>query len=89
MALKRCIGCGSLTHASRCPACQIVHPRGRPYDRLRVMILQRDNWTCHLCGQAGASVVDHVTPLAQGGHPTDPANLAAACASCNARKGDR
>jgi 5-methylcytosine-specific restriction endonuclease McrA len=88
MALKPCVGCGRPVRASRCNACKIVHPRGRPYERLRHTILQRDDWTCAYCG-AAANVIDHITPLAAGGHPTDPRNLTAACAGCNARKGDR
>jgi 5-methylcytosine-specific restriction endonuclease McrA len=89
MALKPCIGCGRPVRASRCSSCAIVHPRGRPYERLRQTMLHRDGGICHLCGQPGATVVDHITPLAAGGHPTDPRNLAAAHADCNAHKGDR
>jgi len=51
------------------------------------MILQRDGWTCAYCG-GPANVVDHITPLVAGGHPTDPANLTAACSACNRRKSD-
>ncbi|MEJ7787446.1 MAG: HNH endonuclease signature motif containing protein, partial [Solirubrobacteraceae bacterium] len=76
MALKPCIGCGRPTPGSRCRACAIVHPRGRPYDRLRHRVLARDGWRCAYCG-GPANVVDHITPLAAGGHPTDPANLTA------------
>jgi 5-methylcytosine-specific restriction endonuclease McrA len=89
MAVKRCLGCGAPTRTSRCAACSRWHPRGRAYDRLRAQILDRDGAVCHLCGRPGASVVDHVVPLAQGGHPTDPANLRAAHNGCNLRKGAR
>ena len=33
--------------------------------------------------------VDHIVPRSRGGALRDPANLAASCAGCNARKGDR
>lgn len=62
---------------------------GRPWRRLRIQILDRDRRICHLCGHPGADTVDHLVPLAAGGHPTDPANLAAAHLTCNSRKGAR
>lgn len=33
----------------------------------RQRVLERDNWTCHICGKAGADTVDHITPVSQGG----------------------
>jgi 5-methylcytosine-specific restriction endonuclease McrA len=61
-------------------------------------VLQRDGYRCRvpvpggdpsnggqLCG-AYATHVDHVLPRAQGGSD-HPANLRAACASCNLRRG--
>ena len=61
-------------------------PAGRPWLRLRRQILERDGFVCRLCGLPGATSVDHRTPLCEGGHPTDPANLQAAHLSCNVRK---
>jgi 5-methylcytosine-specific restriction endonuclease McrA len=59
-------------------------------------IFERDGWSCWLCGrgldpdapinQPAAPTVDHVVPLAAGG-PDTPANLRAACRSCNSRRG--
>lgn len=43
---------------------------------------------CAYCGAMGEMTVDHVVPLTRGGG-NDPENLAHACASCNASKGDR
>ena len=43
---------------------------------LRERILERDNWTCYLCGRPGADTVDHIISVARGG-TDDPANLAA------------
>lgn len=56
--------------------------------RLRFEILRRDGHTCRYCGQKAPNValtVDHVVPEALGGK-TEPANLVAACSSCNAGK---
>ena len=46
---------------------------------VRLSILERDGWRCTKCGRAGSLEVHHVTPLENGGHPTDPANLVTLC----------
>src|SRR5262245_29086858 len=52
--------------------------------KLRLVILNRDQHTCHWCGNH-ANTVDHVWPRIDGG--TDhPANLVAACMGCNSRR---
>lgn len=56
--------------------------------RTRFEVLRRDNHTCRYCGQSAPDVkltVDHVLPVALGGHD-DPTNLVAACKDCNAGK---
>ena len=58
--------------------------RGR-WLQLRLQILVRDRWRCYWCKRP-ANTVDHVQALAEGG-THDPANLVAACRSCNARRG--
>lgn len=85
MALKRCLGCGTLIDAgSRCRSCDPQRSRGRPWARLREHILARDSHTCQECGRP-ADAVDHIMPLSQGG--TDaPANLQALCTACNTDK---
>ena len=55
--------------------------------RLRRGILSAAGHVCEICGEAKATVVDHVVPLAHGGAAFDPDNLRAACRSCNARGG--
>lgn len=60
-------------------------------------ILERDDWTCYLCGvrtDPGLSAydptsptVDHVVPLSKGGQHTRE-NLRCACLRCNSTKGD-
>ena len=52
--------------------------------KLRRVILERDDWTCYLCGHP-ANTVDHVIPHAAGG-TDDPTNLAACCAPCQKAK---
>lgn len=59
---------------------------GADWQRIRRVILERDEHRCHWCG-ADAGEVDHVKPLVMGGARLDPANLVAACKRCNARRG--
>lgn len=56
--------------------------------RVRLVVLDRDDWTCRYCRRP-ARTVDHVVPVVQGGAKLDPANLVAACGSCNFSKGAR
>ncbi|WP_227979968.1 HNH endonuclease [Nocardia spumae] len=44
--------------------------------RLREQILERDNYTCYLCGRPGADTVDHIVSVARGGSDI-PSNLGA------------
>ncbi|MFC7151067.1 HNH endonuclease [Cohnella cellulosilytica] len=53
----------------------------------RRLILTRDNYTCHFCGQYG-DTIDHLLPRAKGGHTT-PVNCVCACNECNQSKADR
>lgn len=52
-------------------------------------ILERDDYTCYLCGFpiAATASIDHVVPYAKGGR-TDDDNLKATHAACNRRKGN-
>lgn len=56
-------------------------------------VLERDGWTCHLCGEdtdLSTVSVDHLVPIAVPGSPGHVlANLAIAHRSCNSRKRDR
>lgn len=63
----------------------------------RIAIYQRDDWTCHICGDPvdrdavvpdlAAPVLDHVVPLARGGSHHE-ANLRTAHFYCNSVKRD-
>ena len=55
---------------------------------LRLRVLARDGRICYVCG-GEATQVDHITPRVKGGDMWDMDNLAAICARCNQRKGDR
>jgi len=81
MALRPCTVCGRATKGSRCPAHRPRNGSTRSWRQLRAGVLFRDTYTCVLCG-AGASEVDHITPLAYGGSD-EPSNLRALCAACH------
>lgn len=55
--------------------------------KIRARILERDGYTCQLCGQE-ALTVDHIVPRRLGGQDNDD-NLQALCSRCNTRKGGR
>jgi 5-methylcytosine-specific restriction endonuclease McrA len=57
------------------------------YTRVRKLVLERDYFTCHYCGQE-ANTVDHVIPISKGG-TDEAANMVAACVRCNSGKRDR
>ena len=59
---------------------------GAHWRKVRPLILYRDGYRCAYCG-GYATTVDHVKALAEGGAMYDPANLVAACAPCNYRRG--
>ena len=70
-----------------CQSPRITIPRS-----IRKKVAQRARFKCEYCGVAHntiiggiktRTVVDHVVPLAMGGHPTDEKNLALACRKCN------
>ena len=61
----------------------------RAWRSLRKVILARDGYVCHYCGQ-DATTVDHVLSIKD--HPDqamNPENLVSACKLCNSRKGSR
>ena len=56
----------------------------------RMMILERDNFTCQYCGRSAPEVVlevDHIVPASKGG-TNDKRNLITACRECNNAKRD-
>jgi 5-methylcytosine-specific restriction endonuclease McrA len=72
---------------------------GRPWQRIRTAVLNRDGWNCRHCGShvhprclvngcPTCAHVDHVLPRSKGGSD-HPSNLVAACQRCNLARGDR
>jgi hypothetical protein len=57
---------------------------GRRLQKLRMLVLARDNWRCRYCG-AWADEIDHVQRVRDGGSD-DLSNLVAACSACNAAR---
>jgi 5-methylcytosine-specific restriction protein A len=74
------------TASSRDGRCDRHRRRGgRPWRRLRAVVLARDRHRCVTCGRP-ASEVDHLDPLVLGGRElVEPGRLASACAEHNAR----
>lgn len=65
--------------------------RGRKAVARRRHILERDQFTCYLCGQTKLEddlVADHVEPLAEGGADTT-SNLKCCCTECHDEKSAR
>lgn len=65
--------------------------RGKQWQTLRAMVLDRDGRLCQIRGprcKRRASQVDHIVPLAHGGS-NELSNLRAACATCNASTGSQ
>jgi len=95
-----CLGCGIPTVGSRCQGCAIPRHARKPkahaqtYDyewrKVRLAILDRDHWTCYLCGKkliGFDATVDHILPVS--GNPElrlEQSNLAACCRKCNSSK---
>lgn len=87
------VGRGSETHRARARKHGVRYVRFDP-----VTILERDGWTCQICGiptprqfrgtiLAIAPELDHIRPLSRGG-PHTPENTQCACRGCNGAKAD-
>ena len=60
----------------------------RTYKKQRLVVLNRDGWSCYYCG-LDATTVDHLIPIIKGGNPLSLDNLVSCCKSCNSSKGSR
>ena len=74
--------------AARLHGSRRTTPLPAGWSRTRKRILHRDRRICYLCGEPGATEVDHVIPASRGGDDSD-LNLAAAHATCHAKKTSR
>ena len=63
--------------------------KSRTYKKQRLVVLNRDGWTCHYCNSDNATTVDHLIPIIKGGDPLALDNLVACRKSCNSSKGSR
>jgi 5-methylcytosine-specific restriction endonuclease McrA len=63
----------------------------------KMVIVNRDSWTCWYCGvnlrglaahETFNCTVDHIQPVIRGGN-SEPSNLVAACRTCNIEKSAR
>lgn len=43
---------------------------GSAEQQMHARVMARHRGICHVCGQPGATIVDDVIPLAEGGQPT-------------------
>ena len=68
------------------------HERNRLNSKLRLIVKQRDNYTCRYCGKVmldGVGLqIDHILPIAKGGK-TELDNLQVLCSVCNRKKSDK
>lgn len=59
---------------------------------LRLKVMERDNYTCQICGKYmpdGVGLqIDHIIPVSKGGK-TVMSNLRVLCSKCNGKKGDK
>ena len=70
---------------------------GRPWRRMRQLVLERDQWTCQICYQPiprdvpypspHSAAVDHLVPISMGGAPLTMSNLRASHMACNSSRG--
>ena len=52
----------------------------KAWERVRLSVLDRDNYRCRVCGAPGFEV-DHITPMESGGAALDMGNLQTICRS--------
>jgi 5-methylcytosine-specific restriction endonuclease McrA len=55
---------------------------GARWQRMRLLVLNRDGWRCWRCG-GPAREVHHLRPISRHGASYDPRHLGAACHPCN------
>ena len=55
---------------------------GRPWERVRNLIRDRDGWRCTQCGRPGRLAIHHKVALVDGGG-NSPANLTTLCQDCH------
>lgn len=95
MAVVPCLDCGVLVRSSsRCARCQSKRDAARgtttqrgygaAHQRRARAAIAAHPW-CSVCASTIDLTGDHITPLAQGGHPLGP--LRVLCRRCNSSRG--
>jgi 5-methylcytosine-specific restriction endonuclease McrA len=97
MPLTACLVCGLPSTGRRCARHELTaRPRGRPHQRTRQRIFDRDGWRCQECGtqldprphRSNSAVLGHRSPRVLAGAGVDDyANLYSSCADCNSTRG--
>lgn len=88
MPIRLCLGCGApIRRGSRCTRCTVRSDSAPGWAKLRLLVLRRDDYTCHYCG-GPANTVDHVDAASKQRRSTNAADLVAACQPCNSSKRD-
>jgi len=99
-----CLDCGIPTAKSRCEKCQEIFLENKPkrerpsstmrgydadWNKVRTIVLRRDNWTCVRCNKkliGSDATVDHIVALSNGGERLATSNLQSMCRACNSSK---
>lgn len=81
---KPCLGCGTPTRGSRCPACARRSPYQQPSWRRLSRRVTAAAGACAYCGTTARLTAHHVIPRTEGG-PDTPENLLVLCVSCHNR----
>ena len=90
---RKCANCGKPippNHRYYCSdTCRkLFHIKYKDYiswKELRRKVLERDNYTCVICGKP-AEEVDHIAPVSMGGAMFDMNNLQSLCKQCHKEK---
>jgi len=56
------------------------------WQRVRKIVLQRDNYLCQICKEKTAEMVDHIVEVKDGGAFYELSNLQSLCNKCHALK---
>ena len=56
------------------------------WERLRLLVKNRDKYRCQVCDQPGRLEVDHIVPCQFGGDPWSLENLQTICRGCHIQK---
>ena len=90
---RKCANCGKPippNHRYYCSdTCRkLFHIKYKDYiswKELRRKVLERDNYTCVICGKP-AEEIDHIVPISMGGAMFDMNNLQSLCKQCHKEK---